>query len=82
MDMIAGLAVAAALGAVVALISGIVAMARNGEVAHLKSEQWMGWRVVWQAVALLFVVLGLAGTAAAAPGGAAPQAECARDAAP
>lgn len=64
MDMITALAVTAALGAIVALVGGIVAMTRNGEVAHLTSETWMGWRVVWQALALLFVVLGLASTAA------------------
>lgn len=65
MSMISGFAVAAALGALGALVGGIVAMMRDSEVGHLTSEKWMSWRVIWQAVALLFVVLGLITPAAA-----------------
>ena len=66
MNMITGFAIAAAVGAIVALVAGIGAMARNGEVAHLTSTQWMSWRVIWQAIALLFVLIGLVTPAAAA----------------
>jgi hypothetical protein len=58
------LAIAAALGAVFALMGGIAAMMYDGAVGAQRSEAWMGWRVLAQAVALLFIVLGLAGTAA------------------
>jgi hypothetical protein len=34
-------------------------MARNGEVAHQSSAQWMVWRVVFQAAAFLLMVFAL-----------------------
>ena len=54
---------AAAFGVVVALIAGIVAMVSDGPVSNQRSEAWMGWRIAAQAAALLFILLGLAGTA-------------------
>lgn len=78
MDMITGLAIAASIGALVALVSGIVSMALGGEVAHLTSEKWMGWRVAWQAAALLFIMLGLTATATA-QSVKAPQRQCVYD---
>ncbi len=42
---------------VVSLTSGIVAMARDGEVGHQSSVQWMGWRVLFQAIALILVLM-------------------------
>lgn len=50
---IAGLAVLASL------VSGIYSMARDGEVAHQTSAQWMVWRVVLQAAAFLLIVFAL-----------------------
>ena len=66
MNMISGFAIAAAVGAIVALVAGIGAMARDGEVAHLTSKQWMSSRVIWQAAALVFILIGLVTPAAAA----------------
>lgn len=60
MTMLAFFAIAALLGAVFALGCGVAAMVSNGEVFHLRSEQWMGWRVAWQAIAVLFAALLLA----------------------
>jgi len=58
------LVMVAALLAAYALAAGIVAMARDGEVAHISSQSWMGWRVAWQAIAVLFIMIGVMGTAA------------------
>ena len=66
MNMISGLAIAAGIGALVALVAGLCAMARDGEVGHLTSEKWMTWRVIWQAIALVFVFVGLVTPAATA----------------
>ena len=79
MNMMTGFALAAGVGVVVALIGGIAAMVRNGEVAHLTSERWMRWRVIWQGVALLFIILGLVTPAAAAQDAAAAPRVCAVD---
>ena len=70
------LAIVAALGAIAALACGIGAMTNDGEVAHRKSEVWMGWRVAFQAAALIFLVMGfLAAAKAATPA----QRECVYD---
>ena len=54
---------AAAFGVVVALVAGIASMMYDGPVSRQRSQAWMGWRVAAQALALLFILLGLAGTA-------------------
>ena len=51
--------VAAALGTVVALISGISSMASDGEVGHSDSGHWMAGRVAFQAVAFLLVLISI-----------------------
>jgi hypothetical protein len=51
--LVAGLAVLASLA------SGIYSMAHDGEVAHLRSAQWMVWRVVFQGAAFLLILLAL-----------------------
>jgi hypothetical protein len=52
----------AALATLVALASGVAAMASHGEIAHRTSEQWMIWRVVFQGAALLIVLAAIAGS--------------------
>lgn len=59
MSILTLLILLAAAATVVSLVSGISAMAQGGEVAHRNSAQWMVWRVVFQAVALLLMVLAL-----------------------
>lgn len=65
MDIVSALAIAAAAAAVFSLASGITSMAVGGEVNQHTSEQWMGWRVAFQAAALLFIVLAVIGSARA-----------------
>ena len=50
----------AAVATIVSLVAGITSMARGGEVGHRTSAQWMNWRVAFQAVALVLIVLALA----------------------
>lgn len=50
---------AAVLATVVALASGISSMATNHEIGHMDSAHWMTWRVVFQAVAFLLVLLAI-----------------------
>lgn len=76
MNVFTLLAIVAALGAIAALACGIGAMTNDGEVAHRRSEVWMGWRVAFQALALLLIVLGLVATAKAA---APAERECVYD---
>ena len=59
MNMMTALILAALFATVGSLVAGITSMATNGEVGHLRSEQWMGRRVAFQALALLLIVLAL-----------------------
>jgi hypothetical protein len=54
----------AAAAAVVALVSGLTAMAADGEVRHLASAEWMQLRVLFQAIAALCVMLAALGATA------------------
>ena len=65
MNIFAALAIAAALGAIFSLVSGITSMACNAEVGRYRSEQWMGWRVAFQSAALLFILLAMIASASA-----------------
>jgi hypothetical protein len=57
MDIVT-LAVFLAVGAVIfSLTSGIVAMAHDGQIGHQSSAQWMGWRILFQAVALILLLV-------------------------
>lgn len=62
MTVLTALVFAATLATLVSLASGITAMAHNGEVGHRTSEQWMVWRVVFQAAAFLAIVAALVGS--------------------
>lgn len=53
------LVVLAALATMFALASGVSAMAHHGEVGHLNSEQWMVWRVLFQAAAVLIILVAI-----------------------
>jgi len=55
MSPIALLVFVAALAVMAALASGLYSMAHDGEVAYQTSAQWMIWRVVLQAVAVLLI---------------------------
>jgi hypothetical protein len=59
MDILTALVFAAVLATIVSLVSGITAMAYDGEVGHQSSAKWMNWRVGFQALALLAVVLAI-----------------------
>jgi hypoxia induced protein len=59
MNMMTALILAAMFATIGSLVAGITSMATDGEVGHLRSEQWMGWRVGFQALALLLIVLAL-----------------------
>ena len=59
MSILTLLILLAAAATVVSLVSGISAMAQGGEVRHLNSAQWMVWRVVFQAAALLLMIVAL-----------------------
>lgn len=59
MSMMTALVFAALFATIGSLVAGITSMATNGEVGHYKSEQWMGWRVGFQALALLLIALAL-----------------------
>jgi hypothetical protein len=76
MSMLAFFAIVAMMVAVFSLGCGIAAMVSNGKVLHHRSEEWMGLRVAWQAVAVLFAALLLA---TAAYGAAPAPAECVYD---
>lgn len=52
----------AAIATLFALASGITAMAYHGEVRHRNSEQWMIWRVVFQATAVLAILAAIIGS--------------------
>lgn len=49
----------AVAGAVFSLVAGVTAMAHDGVVAHNDSVHWMLWRVVFQAAALVLILLML-----------------------
>lgn len=51
----------AALATMFALASGVTAMAHHGDIGHRSSEQWMMWRVVFQAVAVLVILAAVIG---------------------
>jgi purine-cytosine permease-like protein len=50
---------AAGLAVLASLVSGVVSMAHDGEVAHQSSAQWMAWRVAFQAAAFLLILFAL-----------------------
>lgn len=62
MTVFTTLAILAALATLAALASGITAMAHHGEVGHRSSEQWMIWRVVFQAAAVLVILAAIIGS--------------------
>jgi hypothetical protein len=60
MSLLAALALTAALATVISLVLGITSMATAHEVNHHTSVEWMDWRVIFQSVALLCIVIALA----------------------
>ena len=61
MSILTLLILLAAAATLVSLVSGIVAMGEgeDGLVGHFNSAQWMVWRVVFQGLALLLMVIAL-----------------------
>ena len=61
MNMLTLFVLVAAAAVVVSLVFGVSSMATNGEVGHQTSAKWMTWRVVFQAAALVLIMLALLG---------------------
>lgn len=61
MNMLTLFVVLAAISTVVTLVSGISSMATDGEIGHRNSAQWMTWRVAFQAIAFVLILLALLG---------------------
>ncbi len=59
MNMFTWLVFTAVALTLVALGTGIVAMIRDGEVAHYESAGWMTWRVACQALAVVMVLMAM-----------------------
>ena len=59
MNMFTMLIFAATAATLVSLGSGIVSMIRNGEIGHYESAHWMSWRVGFQALAVVMILLAL-----------------------
>ncbi len=59
MDMFTIVIFLAVAAVIVSLGSGILSMLVNHEVAHLDSAQWMGWRVAFQSIAIVLVLLAI-----------------------
>jgi len=59
MNVMTLLVLAAFLATIGSLLAGISSMAANGEIGHLRSEQWMLRRVEFQGLALLLIILAL-----------------------
>lgn len=61
MQPITLLVLTAVVAVIVSLASGVLSMVRDGEVGHYGSAQWMGWRVGFQALAFVLILLALQG---------------------
>lgn len=59
MSILTLLVLLAAAATVVSLVSGISSMVYGGEIGQRNSAEWMVWRVVFQAAALLLIVMAL-----------------------
>lgn len=59
MSILTWLVFAAALAVLASFASGIASMVYDGEVGHYNSPQWMVWRVVFQAAAILIILFAI-----------------------
>jgi hypothetical protein len=59
MNMFTWLIFAAVGATVISLATGIVSMTSNGEIGRFGSADWMNWRVGFQALAVVMVLLAL-----------------------
>ena len=59
MNLLTLLIMAAAAATVFSLVSGLSAMTHAGPVADDDSDHWMVWRVVFQGLTLLLLVVAL-----------------------
>jgi hypothetical protein len=59
MDFITGLVVVAVLVTLGVLVSGLSSMATGGPVGHRASVEWMTYRVAWQGLAFLLILLAI-----------------------
>ena len=62
MSLLTTFALACMLVAVLAFFNGIVSMAHGGPEDQRSSHIWMFKRVAWQALAVLFVLMGALAT--------------------
>lgn len=61
MSMLMAMILVAMLAAVASLTFGVAAMASGGEVNHRSSADWMIWRVLFQGLAFVLVLMALVG---------------------
>ncbi|MEK6592881.1 MAG: hypothetical protein AABZ67_07320 [Pseudomonadota bacterium] len=61
MTILTVMIVAAMLAAVASLGFGVAAMVSDGQVNHQGSVQWMVWRVSFQALAFVLILMALVG---------------------
>ncbi len=59
MSLLTMLVLLATFATIASLASGVVSMAYDGGVAHRSSAQWMVWRVVFQATAVVMILAAL-----------------------
>jgi hypoxia induced protein len=59
MDLLGLLLLLAAACVVLSLVFGLSSMATDGDVGHRTSAQWMNWRVAFQAVAFVLILLAM-----------------------
>ncbi len=59
MNMFTMMIFAALSATVISFGCGILSMIRNGEIGHCESAHWMGWRVGFQALAIVMVLLAI-----------------------
>lgn len=59
MNMFTVMVFAAAALTLISFATGILAMISNGEVGHFESGHWMGWRVGFQALAVVLVLMAM-----------------------
>ena len=61
MSLLTMLILVATMATIVSLVSGVASMAHDGAIAHRSSAEWMVWRVVFQAAAVVMILLALSG---------------------
>lgn len=61
MTILAAMALVAMLATVACLVFGVAAMVSDEQVEHHGNAEWMVWRISFQALAFILVLMALAG---------------------